>query len=80
MFPPQKTILTSILKSTPSVCHPDICKPKSSACVVTSEQCRKEINDKHTKKLEEIKLKEMRRLEREKKKIEKEQKAKEGIN
>lgn len=79
MLPPQKTILTSILKKAPSVYPPDISKPKSSARVVTSEECCKEINDKHLKKLEEARLREMRKLEREKKRMEKEEKKKKGM-
>ena len=76
----QKTILTSILKKAPSVHNPDIqLIPKSSARVVTNEECRREINDKHLKKLEETKLREVQKLEREKKRMEKEQKKKEGM-
>ena len=77
LLPPKKTILSSILKKAPSVHHPDI-KPKSSARVVTSEECRKEINDKYLKKQEEARLKEMRALERQRKRVENEKNKSEG--
>ena len=62
------------LLSQPITSLPD----KSSARIVTSEECRKQINEKHLKKAEEQKQKEARKIEREKKRIEKQEKMKEN--
>lgn len=68
---PAKTVLTKFLtQNQPSIKYPDI-RPKSSARVITSAECRYAINEKQRKKDEEIKQKEARKVEREMKKLEK---------
>ena len=56
--------------NSPSQKKPTI-GPKSTARVITSSECRQEINVKERKKLEALKLKEERKAERERKKEEK---------
>ena len=45
--------------------------PKSSASVLTSEECGQELNEKQRKKAEDLKQKEIRKAEHERKKEEK---------
>ena len=77
--PKQKTTLAKVLENhAPLIKYPDTAKPKSCARVVTSKECREEINEKHRQKLEEQRQKEERKIEREKKRMEKIKKTKEG--
>ena len=76
---PKETVLKKIIRAQsvpPSIKYPNV-QPKSTARVITSKQCREEINDKHQKKMQAIEQKRIRKLEREQKKEEKRKKIEE---
>ena len=78
--PQRETLFTKVLRAQsmpPAISAPQV-SLKSSARVLTSEQCRKEINEKHQKKVEALQQKEERRLECEKKRVEKEKRLEEA--
>ena len=61
--PPVQLVVSKVLRSAsvpPTINYPDI-MPKSSARVLTSEECRQELNEKQRKKL---KILNERKLER----------------
>ena len=70
--PPVQTTIARILATSmpPSIKYPNM-QPKSSARVLTNDECRKAIAAKHAKKLKDLKQKELRKQERERKKEEK---------
>ena len=68
---PSSTMLSKVISSLPPVTRKPTFVPRSTARVVTSEECRREINEKERKKLEAQKEKEERKLDRERKKEEK---------
>ena len=78
--PQRETLFTKVLRAQsmpPAISAPQV-SLKSSARVLTSDQCRKEINEKYQQKVEALQQKEERRLEREKKRVEKEKRLEEA--
>jgi hypothetical protein len=65
------SVLSKVLATIPPVTKKPTFTPKSTARIITSEECRHEINEKERKKAEALKEKEERKLEREKKREEK---------
>ena len=68
---PSSTMLSKVISSLPPVTRKPTFVPRSTARVVTSEECRRELNEKEMKKLEAQKEKEERKLDCERKKEEK---------
>lgn len=62
--------LSKVISSLPPVTKKPTFVPRSTARVVTSEECRKEINEKARRKLEAQREKEERKMDRERKKEE----------
>lgn len=67
-LPPTQSLVSKIIGMNPPERKNPQVLPKSCARVVTSEECRFEINEKERKKAEALKQKEERKMERQRKK------------
>ena len=68
---PTHTVLSKFLSTLPPTTKKPTIGPKTTARIVTSNECREDINEKERKKIEALKLKEERKVERERKREEK---------
>ena len=64
---PTYTVLSKFLTTLPPTTKKPTIGPKTIARIVTSNECREDINEKERKKVEALKLKEERKVERERK-------------
>lgn len=58
------TVMTKVLSSLPPVMKNPAMLPKTTARVLTSEECRKDVNEKAKKKAEALRLKQERKAQR----------------
>ena len=73
---PTHTVLSKFLSTLPPTTKKPTIGPKTTAHIVTSNECREDINEKERKKVEALKLKEERKVKRERKREEKLEEAK----
>ena len=66
--------INKVLINLPPVTKNPSFLPKTTARVVTSEECRKEINEKERKKADALRMKEERKVQREQKREERQKK------
>ena len=78
--PSSHTAVSKVLATIPPVTKNPTFLPKSTARVITSEECRYEINEKARKKAEALKLKEERKALREQKQEERRRRLQETSN